>query len=54
MTNEEKKGERTYGTYEIFDGNRLIGRQERAGFYELSVLYINFHDVGNYKIVKVD
>jgi hypothetical protein len=45
-------GKPVLGTYEIHDGSRVVGRQ-RATPEQLHTLYINFHGINGYKIVKV-
>jgi len=42
-----------HGTYEVIDGSEVVGRQE-LGFHGVSILYMNYHGVGNYSIRKVD
>ena len=51
---ERKTEERNYcGTYEVYSGDKLVGRQDLDP-HGVSILYINYHGVEGYTIRKVE
>jgi len=52
MTERKTEEQKYCGTYEIYNGNKLVGRQELDP-RGVSIIYVHYHDVNDYRIEKV-